>query len=210
MRRLTCLWWLLYRPGCRLQLTCRRLKVILRAIGHTNPAEVWWRRRQRVLTHGAFFDPWRVSCSSICHIPLVNVSSLGQNLHLRLIMLTILTHDCCRMMLILYLSWSFLTMASTWLPSLELSLPFHHTIWIERTIGLFESFLIFDLMTVIVVRIVPTYCLLIVTTFGLMASEGWLQSNSSPTACIKTRTANILLLTSDWRWCCLYMWSVWW
>ena len=88
-------------------------------------------------------------------------------------------------------------MAPTWLPSLELSLPFHHTIRIECAIGLFESFLIFNLVTIIGCRVVPSCCLLIVTTFGLVAGKGWFESDSSSTACIKTRTANILLFASD-------------
>ena len=88
-------------------------------------------------------------------------------------------------------------MAPTWLPSLELTLPFHHTIRIECAIGLFQSFLIFDLMTIISRRVVPSCCLLIVAAFGLVAGEGRFKSDSSSTACIKTRTANILLFASD-------------
>ena len=88
-------------------------------------------------------------------------------------------------------------MATTWLASLKLSISFHHTVRIECTIGLFKSFLIFNLMTVIGGGVVPPYRLLIVTTFCLVAGEGWLKSDSSSTTSVKTRTTYILLLSSD-------------
>ena len=52
-------------------------------------------------------------------------------------------------------------------------------------------------MTVIGGGVVPPYRLLIVTTFCLVAGEGWLKSDSSSTTSIKSRTAYILLLSSD-------------
>ena len=56
--------------------------------------------------------------------------------------------------------------------------------------------------------VVPSCCLLIVATLGLVAGEGRLQSDSGPASCIKTRTANFLLLASDRCGCCLLMWRV--
>ena len=127
-------------------------------------------------------------------------------------LLTILTHHCCRLVLIPDLSCGFLTVAPTRLPRLEMAVPLHQTVRIECAIGLFESLLIFDMMTGVVccgvVVVVPCCCLLIVATLGLVAGEGRLQSDSGSASCVKTRTANILLLASDRCGSCLLVWRV--